>query len=61
MSQSSKAVFILETIAFISCILIVFVPTSGPRLKWKKIHAGLQHKEHELDKTIKIIEQELLN
>ena len=54
-------VFILETIAFISSILIVLVPTIGPRLKWKTVHIGLQHREDKLDKTIKMIEQVSLN
>jgi hypothetical protein len=52
-------VFILETIAFISCVLIVFIPTIRPRLKWKKIHTSLQHRELRLDKTIEVIEKEL--
>jgi hypothetical protein len=54
-------VFLLEFIAFISCVLIVIVPTIRPRIKWKKIHARLQQNEYALDKTIKIIEKELRN
>jgi hypothetical protein len=54
-------VFLLESIALIACVLIVIVPAIRPRIKWKKIHTSLQQKEHELDKTIKIVEKELRN
>jgi len=47
-------VLILEAIAVVSCVLMVFVP----RIKWKNIYARLQHKEHKLDDTIKAIERE---
>ncbi|MBC8549981.1 MAG: hypothetical protein H8D23_10050 [Candidatus Brocadiales bacterium] len=49
-------VLILEAIAVVSCALIVFVPTIGPRLKCERIYTHLQHKVNKLDDTIKAIE-----
>ena len=50
-------VFILEAIAVVSCVLMVFVPTIGPRMKCKKNYARIQYKESILDDTIKAIKQ----
>ena len=51
-------VLILEAIAVVSCILMVFVPTIGPRIKCKKNYARLQYKESVLEDTIKAIKQQ---
>ena len=50
-------VLILEAIAVVSCVLMVFVPTIGPRIKCKKNYARLQYKESILEDTIKAIKQ----
>ena len=50
-------VFILEAIAVVSCVLMVFVPTIGPRMKCKKNYVRIQYKESILDDTIKAIKQ----
>jgi tetratricopeptide (TPR) repeat protein len=51
-------VLILEAIAVVSCVLMVFVPTIGPRIKCKKNYARLQYKESMLEDTIKAIKQQ---
>ena len=51
-------VLILEAIAVVSCVLMVFVPTIGPRIKCKKNYARLQYKESILGDTIKAIKQQ---
>lgn len=51
-------VLILEAIAVVSCVMMVFVPTIGPRIKWRNIYSRLQYKERKLGDTIKAIEQE---
>jgi len=51
-------VFILEAIALVSCVMMVYVPTIGPRIKCKKNYARLQYRVGMLDDTIKAIEQQ---
>ncbi len=49
-------IFILEILAFVSCVLIVFVPLTKSRLKCKKIYANLLRRGKKLNKTIEMIE-----
>ncbi len=55
-----SGIFILEILAFVSCVLIVFVPLTKSRLKCKKINASLQRRGKKLNKTIEMVKTVLL-
>ncbi len=50
-----SGIFILEILAFASCVLIVFVPLTRSRLKCKRIYASLQRRGKKLNKTIEMV------